>query len=123
MTPSGVRRVVPEITICTTLVAVRSFTPACPNRRERRQWADARPVMTTHAGALNTRLPSAFAVAFPAFGGSGAGGEGWPAESGDAIGGTLRRYVLAHEIACGQVRQTLVDGLTNRPAAVPRRVA
>ena len=89
--PGGVCRTVPEITICATLVAVRSFTARVPAIVAKGE-SGLTPVQSWQLAqaSWNTFLPRASAVAAPALGEGGAGGAMVAGRSGEATAGTLR---------------------------------
>src|SRR6476661_7933415 len=91
MMSAGVRRVVPEITICATLVAAGSLTARAPAMVAYGEIAlmPVQPWQLTHAPS-NTRLPTMSAVSRPCLGNGGAGGA-IVAGCDDASGGMLCR--------------------------------
>src|SRR5262249_4578616 len=86
----GVRRCVPETTICATLVAVGSLTARLPEIVAEDE-SKLTPVQLWQLAqaCANTLWPSAFATA-PSFGDAGAGGA-IVAGSDEATAGMLRR--------------------------------
>src|ERR1700730_11341301 len=100
--PGGVRRFVPEITICVTLVALGSFTAHEPVSVARGLMALS-PVQSwqlTQAPS-NTILPRASGVPPPSRWDAGAGGASVAGRSGEAIAGTVRRQETIARMSSG----------------------
>src|SRR5215510_4046780 len=99
----GVRRRVPEMTICATLVAVGSLTARLPEMVAKGESALTPLQLWQLAQACaNTLRPSASAIPPPSFGDAGASGAIF-AGSDEATAGMLRRLVTSARISVGSI--------------------